>query len=92
MNTKDNTRSKSIRIMTTAKEKSIISNNAQEFGGTVSEYIRTKILSDSTEENGKVLQALVALLCHHSRFIEGISDENIRKPLEHWEGTVWQLL
>lgn len=81
-----------LKVLVTDAEKKKVDQDADAFGGSRSEYIRSKLLSTGGNEYGKERQKIVQLLCRHAKLVGKVKDADERRNLEEWEALAWQLL
>ena len=83
-------RNTSLHIKITTSEKDKIAEHAAEFGSTISEYFRTRLLALSTATSaGALRQDLARQLCRHADLVQAIDEENLRKKLVDWSEETW---
>lgn len=83
-------RNKTILIKVSEEEKDKIEQKAAEYGGTVSEMIRNKILCTTKVTTGKQLQELACSLCQLATLTNQISDSQLRGNFEEVQKSLWQ--
>ena len=88
MNTKK--RSTNIQLRVTPTEKAQIEKCAAEYGGTVSDFIRSCISVTKNSAQGKQLQEIISSLCRLATLTNLIQDLTLRKRFEEEELTIWQ--
>ena len=74
-----------------SKEKATIENRVLQFGGTTSEYLRTKALQTENSTSGKEKQLLARLLCQHAQLVNKIHDPDLRNRFIGMEKKLWLL-
>ena len=79
-----------ITIRISAEEKMRIEQKAEEFGGSVAEYARTILQNPNTDLTGSLAQALACALCEHSKIVNCVEDQAIRKRFANWEEGLWR--
>lgn len=84
-------RSYPIQFKVNEKEKALIEQSAFQYGGSVSEFLRSIIFQPRTPTNGRKKQQLAQLLCHHAKLINKITDSELRKDFIDLEGEFWLL-
>lgn len=85
-------RNQIIQLKVSLDEKNQIQYYAQQYGGTLSQYIRHQLLELDDAPNGIDKQNLIRTLCGHARLIEQIEDPQLRGQLENLEAQLWQLI
>lgn len=87
-----NKRSYPIQFKVTQKEKALIEENSFQYGGSVSEYLRSVLFQPLKPTHGREKQKLSQLLCHHADLINQISDSELRKSFVDLEEKFWLLI
>ena len=80
----------SITVRVSPEEKKRIEENAKQFGGPISDYVRTILLNPGTDLNSCLAQSLACSLCNHAVLIEHVEDPTLRDYFEKWEEMMWQ--
>lgn len=80
----------SITVRVSPEEKKRIEENAEQFGGSISDYVRTILLNPGTDLNGRLAQSPACGLCNHWELIKRVEDPNLRDLLVKWEEMMWQ--
>lgn len=85
-------KSKSILIKVSKEEKDAFTQKATEYGGTLSDLIRNRILNATIDSNGKQMQDIACLLCQLAGITNQVSDTQLRKKFIEVEEQLWQLI
>ena len=87
------TRNIPITIRVTAQEKEQITENANAFGGSVSEFIRHQSLfPDEGSANDAKMQAIARELCRLCKLIKNPDTIQLRRNIEDWSGEICQYM
>ncbi len=91
MKKNQNKRSYPIQFKVTQKEKALIEENSFQYGGSISEYLRSALFQPLKPTHGREKQKLSQLLCRHARLINQIADPELRQHFADLEGEFWLL-
>lgn len=84
-------RSYPIQFKVNEKEKAHIEQEAFQYGGSISEFLRSIIFQPRTPTNGRGKQQLAQLLCRHATLINQIQNSELREKFVNLEGDFWLL-
>lgn len=86
-------RDSTILIKVTRHEKDQIIENANTFGGSVSDFIRHQSLyPDEGSAAGAKMQAIARELCRLCELLKNSDADQLRRNLEEWSDGIWQFM
>lgn len=85
-------KSTQIAIRVLPEEKTVIQQKADDYGYSVSEYVRKRALEDDIQPNGKRLQEIATHMCRLATLTNQIKDSKLRDYFVIEETAIWQLI